>query len=123
MNTNSRWQSEDSGFNSGGYGSKGYGGSRDGGGYGNRDGGGYGRDGGGYGGRDGGGFGRDGGRPSFGGNPRGAPGGGRGQGQDGGRVNSLGYHGDETPNVRIEQELFDQKDAQTAGINFDKVCF
>ena len=47
-------------------------------------------------------------------------GGGRGQ-QDGMRMNSMGYHGDEQPNVRIENELFDLKDAQTAGINFDKV--
>ena len=59
-----------------------------------------------------------------GGDFRGGGGGGGGGGSGGGygpKKNSLGYHGDERPNPRVEQELFHKNEAQVAGINFDKV--
>ena len=70
---------------------------------------------------------------NFGGGRGGGYGGGRDGGYGGGnlyrgndsrnqfRVNSMGFHGDELPNKKLEEELFDLKDSQTAGINFDKV--
>ena len=70
----------------------------------------------------------DGGSGGYGGGRGGGYGGGygggsRGYGGGGGyaRRNSLGYYGDERPNRRLEQELFDSDDAQSTGINFDKV--
>ena len=59
-----------------------------------------------------------------GGDYRGGGGGGGGGGSGGGygpKKNSQGYHGDERPNPRTEQELFHKNEAQVAGINFDKV--
>ena len=103
----------------GGYGGGGggYGGGRDGGGgYGGGRGGGYGGGGGGYGGG-GGGYGGGGGG-SYGGGGYG--GGGYGGGGGGTKKNSMGFHGDERPNARMEQELFHTQEVQTAGINFDK---
>lgn len=35
--------------------------------------------------------------------------------------NSLGFHGDDRPNPRLERELFNTEQAQQTGINFDKV--
>ena len=35
------------------------------------------------------------------------------------RSNARGFHGDMTPDKRLEQRLFHQKDKQTTGINFD----
>jgi len=35
-------------------------------------------------------------------------------------VNSKGFHGDENPNPRLQRELFEKNDHQSAGINFDK---
>ena len=105
MSANSRWQ-EGGDDRGGGYGG-GYGGDR--GGYGGDRGGGYGGDrGGGYGGDRGGGYG--GSRGGYGG----------GGGRRGARANALGFHGDEKPNRRLEEQLFNNPDAQTAGINFDK---
>mmetsp|Transcript_8304 Transcript_8304/g.12386 ORF Transcript_8304/g.12386 Transcript_8304/m.12386 type:complete len:616 (-) Transcript_8304:173-2020(-) len=43
-----------------------------------------------------------------------------GGGGYGPKRNSLGFHGDERPNRRLEQELFDTTDSQSIGINFDK---
>lgn len=37
-----------------------------------------------------------------------------------GRVNSKGFHGDERPDARLEQQLFHKPHTQTTGINFDK---
>ena len=71
-------------------------------------------DGGGYGGRSGG---YGGGGGGYGGSR--SYGGGGGGGFS--RRNSLGFYGDEKPNRRLEQELFDSDDAQSTGINFDKV--
>ena len=55
-------------------------------------------------------------RSGFGDRPRsdGYSGGGSG-------TNSMGFHGDERPNQRIENELFHTGESQVAGINFDKV--
>lgn len=36
-------------------------------------------------------------------------------------MNALGFHGDERPDPRLEDELFRKGDGQTAGINFNKV--
>ncbi|CAK4127578.1 unnamed protein product [Aphanomyces euteiches] len=99
--SNSRWAFESSSRESGGYGRDyGRGGDRGG----DRDGGfrrEYGSGGGYGGGSSGGGF-----------------GGSRGGGYGGGpRKNKLGFHGDMTPNKRLEQELFG--DCQSSGINFD----
>ena len=94
----------------GSYGSGGYGGGggyRGGGGY-SGSGGGY-RGGSGYGGGGGGGGGRQ-----YGGYQ------GRAGGAGYARHNSMGFHGDERPNPRIERELFNLEDTQTTGINFDK---
>jgi len=44
----------------------------------------------------------------------------RGGGSYGSRKNALGFHGDEMPNPRVEADLFDLSDQQSAGINFDK---
>jgi ATP-dependent RNA helicase DDX3X len=100
------------GYNgSGGYGGQSYGG-----------GGGYNR-GGGYGGYQGGGGGYQGGGGGYqggGGGYQGGGGGYHGGGGYGPRKNSLGYHGSETPNPHIEQELFHTQETQVAGINFDK---
>lgn len=68
---------------------------------------------GGYGPHGGGGYGRSG----YGGGGGGYHGGGGGYGP---RTNSLGFHGDERPNRRLEQELFDSSESQSIGINFDK---
>ncbi|KAF0697745.1 hypothetical protein As57867_011554, partial [Aphanomyces stellatus] len=59
-----------------------------------------------------------GGGGGYGGGERGFGGGSRGGGGYGGpRKNKLGYHGDMTPNARLEQELFGE--CQSSGINFD----
>ena len=106
----------------GGYGGRGGGGgfSRGGGGYGDHGGYGGGR-GGGYGGGGGsyGGGGYGGGGGSYGGGG-GSYGGGGYSGGGGTKKNALGFHGDERPNARVEQELFHTQEVQTAGINFDK---
>ena len=49
--------------------------------------------------------------------------GGGGGGYGGPRTNELGFHGDEKPNPRVENELFHTNDTQTTGINFDKVRY
>ena len=124
MTANSRWKESGDSDRGGSYGGDrgGYGGDR--GGYGG-DRGGYGGDrgGGGYGG-DRGGYGGD--RGGYGGDRGGYRGGDRGGGYSGGggrgtaRTNSLGFHGDDRPNRRVEEQLFNNPDSQTAGINFDK---
>ena len=62
--------------------------------------------------------------PSYGGGPddrRGAygGGGGRGGGRGYARVNERGFHGDMTPDKRLEARLFDNSEKQSTGINFD----
>ena len=101
----------------GGYG--GGGGSYGGGGYGGGGGGGY------RGGGRGGGYGGGGGRGGYGGGGRGYGGGGGGYGGGGGggsraRTNAQGFHGEERPDKRLEDQLFRKPHAQTTGINFDK---
>lgn len=39
--------------------------------------------------------------------------------RDGGRKNERGFHGDMTPDKRLERSLFGSEDRQTTGINFD----
>jgi ATP-dependent RNA helicase DDX3X len=46
-------------------------------------------------------------------------GGGYSQGGGGARRNERGFHGDMTPDKRLEDRLFDNTDKQTTGINFD----
>ena len=43
-----------------------------------------------------------------------------GYGGGGPRQNARGFHGDTTPNSRVERELFNDAHAQTTGINFDE---
>lgn len=51
---------------------------------------------------------------------RGGYSGGRGGGRGGySRTNERGFHGDMTPDKRLEARLFDNSDKQTTGINFD----
>lgn len=98
MSENSRWK-ESSRDDRGGYG-----GDRRG--YGDR--GGYGGGGGGFRGE----------RSSYGGGGGGGRYGGGGFGAA--RTNSLGFHGDDKPNRRLEDQLFNNPDSQQTGINFDK---
>ena len=110
--SNSRWQDN----NSGGYQGGGYQGGGGGGGYhGGRGGGGgqsYNRGGSSFYNGDGGGGGGGGGYSDRGGG-----------GGYGAKKNAMGFHGDDRPNPKMEQELFHTNEVQTAGINFDKVRF
>ena len=108
--SNSRWQDN----NSGGYQGGGYQGGGGGGGY--------------HGGRGGGGGGQSynrGGSSFYNGDGGGGGGGGGGYNDRGGgygaKKNAMGFHGDDRPNPKMEQELFHTNEVQTAGINFDKV--
>jgi hypothetical protein len=47
--------------------------------------------------------------------------GGSGGYSSGARKNEFGFHGDQRPNPRVEQELFHTNEVQSAGINFDRV--
>lgn len=64
---------------------------------------------------------RDDRRGAYGDDRRGSyGGGGRGGGRSSyARTNERGFHGDMTPDKRLESRLFDRTDKQTTGINFD----